>query len=212
MEFLFRALEVFIHLDRYLSFVISRYGEVFYIILFIIIFCETGLVITPFLPGDSLLFACGTFAAIGMIDPYLSSSVIFIAGVLGDTVNYHIGRFLGRKAITRYPKVFKKEYIEKTHSFYERYGGKTIIIARFVPIVRTFAPFLAGVGYMSYLRFLIYNIVGAGLWVGTVFWGGYFFGNLDFVKNNFSFVILAIVAVSLMPIFLEYIKTQMNRS
>lgn len=212
MEFFIKAFNIFLHLDKYLNYVISVYGDWFYILLFIIIFCETGLVVTPFLPGDSLLFACGTFAARGMIDPFLSAFIIFIAGVLGDGANYHIGKFLGKKAIDKYPKIFKKEYIDKTHSFYERYGGKTIIIARFVPIVRTFAPFLAGVGYMSYLRFFTYNVTGALLWVGIVFSGGYFFGNLEVVRNNFSLVILAIILISIMPIFLEYIKNMKHRT
>ncbi|MCX7641629.1 MAG: DedA family protein [Elusimicrobiales bacterium] len=208
MEFVYKFVDIILHLDNYLDIIISSYGNYFYVILFIIIFCETGLVITPFLPGDSLLFACGAFAARGSIEPFITSSIIFFGGVLGDGVNYHVGKFLGKKAIDRYPKIFKKEYIEKTHNFYEKYGGKTIIIARFVPIVRTFAPFLAGVGYMSYFRFLVYNVVGAFLWVIIVFGGGYFFGNIEFVKKNFSIVIITIIIISIMPIIFEYFKTK----
>lgn len=206
MDFFYKFIDFVLHIDRYLDYFIISYGSFFYFILFIIIFCETGLVITPFLPGDSLLFACGAFAARGVIDPLLSAVIIFIAGVLGDGINYHIGKFLGTKAIEKYPKIFKKEYIEKTHGFYEKYGGKTIIIARFVPIVRTFAPFLAGVGYMSYFRFLFYNVIGALLWVLIVFGAGYFFGNIDFVKRNFSLVIMVIIIISLLPIFFEYLN------
>ena len=206
MDFLNEMFRSFMHLDESLTYVISSYGDLFYVILFLVIFCETGLVITPFLPGDSLLFACGAFSAKGMLDVYLTASVILVAGILGDTANYHIGKFLGAQAIIKYPRIFKKDYIDKTHSFYEKYGGKTIVIARFVPIVRTFAPFLAGVGYMRYLKFVVYNITGAALWVIIVFGGGYFFGNLDVVKNNFSFVILAIIVISVLPIVLEYFK------
>lgn len=208
MELLYKAVDLVLHIDKYLDYFIINYGSFFYFILFLIIFCETGLVITPFLPGDSLLFACGAFSARGVIDPLLTASIIFVAGVLGDGINYHIGKFLGSKAIEKYPKIFKKDYLEKTHSFYEKYGGKTIIIARFVPIVRTFAPFLAGVGYMSYFRFLSYNIIGAFLWVLIVFGAGYFFGNIGFIKENFSIVIILIVIISVFPIILELIKNR----
>ncbi len=208
MEIVLKILDVMLHLDKYLDLVISYFGGWFYFLLFAVIFCETGLVITPFLPGDSLLFACGVFAAKGVINPYISSFIILAGAIIGDAVNYHIGRFLGEKAIVKYPSVFRKEYLDKTHMFYEKYGGKTIIIARFVPIVRTFAPFLAGVGNMGYIRFMMYNVVGALLWVVLVFLSGYFFGNLDFVKTNFSYVIIAIIIISILPAIWEYFKTR----
>ena len=200
--------ELILHLDRYIEMVIKTYDVWFYLILFIIIFAETGLVITPFLPGDSLLFACGSFAAYGMLSPFKTVSVIFVAAVLGDMVNYHIGEILGLKLAVKYPHIIKREYIEKTHSFYEKYGSKTIVIARFVPIVRTFAPFVAGVGYMGYRRFMVYNVLGALLWCLIVFGGGYFFGNIPFVKKNFSYVIVLIIMVSVLPMVFEYIKSK----
>jgi membrane-associated protein len=205
MEFL-KYIEIILHLDKYLSYFIGTYNGWFYIILFLVIFLETGIVVTPFLPGDSLLFACGAFSAMGILSTVKTFIIIFIAAVLGDGANYHIGKFLGVKAFEKYPKIFKKNYIEKTHSFYEKYGAKTIVIARFVPIVRTFAPFMAGLGYMSYKRFVIYNITGAFLWCVVVFLGGYFFGNIHFIKNNFSYVIISIIVISILPIVYEYLK------
>ncbi|MGC9070849.1 MAG: DedA family protein [Elusimicrobiales bacterium] len=208
MDILLKFLDLILHIDRYLDLVISYSGIWFYLILFIIIFCETGLVITPFFPGDSLLFACGAFSARGVINPYISASVILTAAVIGDAFNYHIGKFLGEKAVKKYPFIFKKEYIDRTHSFYEKYGGKTIIIARFIPIVRTFAPFLAGIGDMGYMRFMIYNLTGALIWVVFLLCAGYFFGNLDFVRRNFSYVIIAIIIISILPTVLEYITNR----
>lgn len=212
MDFLLKFFDILIHLDKYLDYVINTYNSWVYLILFIIIFAETGLVVTPFLPGDSLLFACGAFAGMGLIDPVRTFFIIFIAAVLGDGFNYHIGKFLGFKAFQNYPKIFKKEYIEKTHKFYEKYGAKTIVIARFVPIVRTFAPFMAGLGYMSYKKFLIYNVVGALMWVCIVYLGGYFFGNIPVIKNNFSFVIITIIIISIMPIIFEYLNSCKNKN
>ncbi len=206
MDFIMKLTDIILHLDKYLDLVIKTFGQWFYLILFLVIFFETGLVVTPFLPGDSLLFACGTFAAIGLIDPVKTFFIIFVAAVVGDGVNYHIGKFLGQKAFEKYPRIFKKEYIEKTHSFYEKYGAKTIVIARFVPIVRTFAPFMAGLGYMSYKKFLFYNVFGAFLWCVIVYLGGYFLGNIPFVKNNFSLVIILIILVSVLPMIIEYLK------
>jgi membrane-associated protein len=199
-------IELFLNIDKHIAFVINTYNNWFYLILFVIIFAETGLVITPFLPGDSLLFACGSFASVGMISPLKAVSIIFIAGVIGDGVNYHIGKFVGVRLMERYPYIIKKEYIEKTHSFYERYGSKTIVLARFVPIVRTFAPFVAGIGYMSYSKFITFNILGAFLWCLIVFGAGYLFGNIPFVKNNFSCIIILIIIISVMPIFYEYLR------
>lgn len=206
MDFLIKLADIALHLDKYLEIIILSYSSWVYIIVFIIIFMETGFVVTPFFPGDSLLFACGAFAAMGMLGFYETFFIILIAAVLGDTANYHIGKFFGDKLFEKYPRIFKKEYIEKTHRFYEKYGAKTIVIARFVPIVRTFAPFLAGVGYMSYKRFITYNITGALFWCLIAYLGGYFFGNIPVVKNNFSFVVLSIIVISVLPMVVEYMR------
>jgi membrane-associated protein len=197
--------DFFLHLDRHLAEVIQAYGHWTYGLLFTIVFLETGLVVTPFLPGDSLLFAAGSFAALGVLDVWVLFALLTIAAVLGDTVNYSIGHFLGPK-VFHYPKsrLFNPEHLKKTHAFYEKYGGKTIIIARFVPIVRTFAPFVAGIGAMSYAKFIAYNVIGGVLWVAICLFAGYFFGNLPFVKQNFSLVILAIIVISVMPAVYEY--------
>jgi membrane-associated protein len=196
-------IDFFLHLDQHLSQVISQYGGWTHLILFGIIFCETGLVITPFLPGDSLLFAAGTFAALGALDLRLIVLLLVIAAILGDTVNYWVGAYIGPRAFSGNVRFLRREYLERTHAFYEKHGGKTIILARFVPIIRTFAPFVAGVGAMSYPKFLTYNVVGAVLWVGLFVLGGYFFGNITLVRENFTLVILAIIAVSVMPIVFE---------
>jgi membrane-associated protein len=196
--------DVLIHLDRHLSEIIRQYGVWTYLILFLIVFCETGLVVTPFLPGDSLLFAVGTFAAIGALDLWLAMALLSAAAILGDSVNYAIGARVG-------PRVFRQEggrflnrkHLERTHDFYERYGAKTIVIARFVPIVRTFAPFVAGIGLMHYGRFLFYNVTGALLWILSLVLGGYLFGNIPIVRRNFSLVILAIIVLSILPGILE---------
>lgn len=194
----------FLHLDQHLQPIIADYGVWTYLILFLIVFCETGLVVTPFLPGDSLLFACGAFAATGSFSLPLLMALLFVAAVLGDTVNYWIGRYLGPRLLAmKRIRIIKPEHLDKTHQFYERYGGKTIVIARFVPIVRTFAPFVAGLGHMSYGRFMVYNVAGGALWVFLCTIAGYLFGNLPFVKENFSLVILGIIAVSLLPAVIE---------
>lgn len=193
-----------LHLDEYLSTIIQNFGSLTYFILFLIIFAETGLVVTPFLPGDSLLFAAGAFAAIGSLNVIWLFFFLALAAILGDTMNYSIGKFLGNKAFERHPKIFKKDYLDKTHNFYEKYGVKTIVLARFVPIVRTFAPFVAGVGKMSYPKFLLYNIMGGILWVSLFVFGGYFFGNVPLIKNNFSIVILAIIIFSFVPMIIEF--------
>jgi membrane-associated protein len=195
-----------LHLDVHLNELIASYGTVTYFILFIIVFCETGLVVTPLLPGDSLLFAAGALAATGdVLNPVWLFLILGIAAVLGDLVNYHIGYFLGPKVFFKEDARFlKKEYLDKTHRFYERYGGKTIIIARFVPIVRTFAPFVAGIGKMGYFKFAIYNITGGLAWVASFIFGGYFFGNIPIVKNNFTLVIIMIIIISMLPGFIEY--------
>lgn len=206
MELLQYLFDVFLHLDKHLSVVIAAYGTWTYLILFLIIFCETGLVVTPFLPGDSLLFAIGTFAALDT----LNVSVLFIslsaAAILGDSVNYAVGRYMGARVFQSNGRFLKKEHLDRTHRFYEKYGGKTIILARFVPIIRTFAPFVAGVGAMSYARFIAYNVAGALLWIGGFVFAGYFFGNIPAVKRNFTIVIMAIIAISILPGLIEYIK------
>jgi membrane-associated protein len=214
MNQLQKVIDLFLHLDKHLSAVFVEFGGWIYVLLFLIIFCETGLVITPFLPGDSLLFAAGALAASAKDTPlniHLLALLLFIAAVIGDGVNYFIGSMLGEKAFTKYPRIFRKEYLNKTSRFYEKYGGKTIIFARFIPIVRTFAPFLAGVGTMNYSRFFIYNIVGAFFWVGIFLYGGYIFGNIPAVKSNFSLLILGIIFVSVLPIAIEFIKARKNR-
>ena len=204
---LVHAFNILLHLDKYLGAVIQDYGAWTYLILFLIIFCETGLVITPILPGDSLLFAIGVFCGLGTLDIKLTLALLSVAAILGDTVNYGVGKFIGPKVFHyENSRIFKKEYLQKTHAFYEKYGGKTIIIARFVPIVRTFAPFVAGVGSMTYGKFLTFNVVGGLLWVFSITLAGYFFGNIPVVKNNFTAVILGIIFVSVLPGLIESLR------
>ena len=206
MDFAF-LVDLFLHLDKHLAEVIQSYGPWTYGLLFAIVFLETGLVVTPLLPGDSLLFAAGSFAALGALDLALLFLLLSAAAVLGDTLNYAIGHYLGPRVFHyERSRFFNPEHLRRTHAFYETYGGKTIIIARFVPIVRTFAPFVAGIGAMSYARFVLYNVAGGVLWVGVCLGAGYFFGNLPFVKKNFSLVILAIIFVSLLPALVEYLR------
>lgn len=213
MEIFVNLIDVFLHLDKHLNIVIENYGVWTYLILFLIIFCETGVVVTPFLPGDSLLFAAGNFAAIGLFDPWLLILLLSGAAVLGDTVNYSVGRFMGPTVFHKEnSRIFKKEYIERTHRFYEKYGGKTIILARFVPIVRTFAPFVAGVGTMSYGRFAMFNVTGGVVWVGLFVSGGYYFGSLPLVKQNFTAVILGIIIISILPGMIEYLRHRRQAS
>ena len=212
MDFLTTVVDLFLHLDEYLSVAIQSYGIWTYGLLFVVIFIETGLVVTPFLPGDSLLFAAGTFAALGSLNIYLLWGLLVVAAVLGDTVNYWIGHKLGLAIFDTQnrllKKVLKKEYLEKTEAFYAKHGGKTIVLARFVPIVRTFAPFVAGVGTMEYGRFISYNLVGGFLWVTLFLFMGNFFGNIPFVKANFEFVIIGIILISVVPMFVEYLKAR----
>jgi membrane-associated protein len=200
--------DLFLHLDDHLRVVIQQYGAWTYGLLFLIIFLETGLVITPILPGDSLLFAAGAFAATELLNLPATIVLLIIAAVLGDAVNYSIGHAIGPRALSGHYRFLKKEYLDKTHRFYERYGGKTIIIARFVPIVRTFAPFMAGVGRMNYLHFARYNVLGAVLWVGVCVMAGYLFGNIPVVEQNFTLVILGIVFVSILPALVEFIRAR----
>lgn len=207
MELISYFIDLFVHLDKHLHEIIRDYGLWTYLILFLIIFCETGLVVTPILPGDSLLFAAGTFAALGALDPGLLFLLLTLAAVLGDTVNYWIGQYAGPKVFQQQRVRFlKKEYLLRTHEFYERHGGKTIIIARFIPIIRTFAPFVAGIGSMSYGRFVVYNIAGGILWVGLFVIGGFYFGNIPLVRKHFSLVIVVIVILSVMPGVIEFLR------
>lgn len=199
----------FLHLDKYLNEIIQNYGVWTYLLLFIVIFCETGLVVTPFLPGDSLIFAAGAFAAAGSLNVFVVLAVVIAAAILGDTVNYWIGHFLGERVFHKEnARVLKREYLDRTHEFYEKHGGSTIILARFVPIVRTVAPFVAGVGAMTYRNFLLYNVVGAVIWVTLFTLLGYFFNNIPFVKNNFSIVIIAIILISVLPFLITYLRNR----
>ncbi len=199
-------IDLFLHLDTHLSAVITQYGVWTYELLFLVIFVETGLVITPFLPGDSLIFAAGTFAALGSLNAWLLFLLLAIAAVLGDTVNYWIGHLLGERAY--HVRWIKREYLERTHGFFQRYGGKTIFLARFVPIVRTFAPFVAGVGRMSYGYFFSYNVFGGIAWVGLFTMAGYLFGNIPFIRDHFSLVVIGIVLVSVAPMVVEAIRAR----
>jgi membrane-associated protein len=211
MELLNSLIEIALHLDKHLDLIIRNYGMWTYAIFFFIIFLETGFVVTPFLPGDSLLFAIGSFAALGSLDVRLSIVLLSIAAIAGDTVNYWIGNFAGPKVFSKEKSRFlNKKYLLRTHRFYEKYGGKTIVLARFIPIIRTFAPFVAGIGTMTYGRFIVYNIAGGIAWVVTFVLGGYFFGNISFVKNNFSLVIFAIILISVMPGVIEFIRSRIR--
>ena len=203
-------IDFILHIDDHLGELISNYGFETYFILFFIIFIETGVVVMPFLPGDSLIFAGAAFAANGSLNIFILFFVVLVAAIIGDTVNYHIGKAFGNKLINANNKFIKKEYIDRTYSFFERHGGKSIIIARFVPIIRTFAPFVAGIGKMHYIRFLSFNAIGALLWVSLFCIAGFFFGNIPFVKDNFSIVILAIIFVSLFPAIIGVIKGKIN--
>ncbi|MGZ5429604.1 MAG: DedA family protein [Thermoanaerobaculia bacterium] len=212
MELLTQFVDIFLHLDRHLAEVIRDYGTFTNVILFAIVFCETGLVVTPFLPGDSLLFASGALAALGSLNIWLLFLSLALAAILGDTTNYWIGKKIGPRAFDGTIRFLKQEHLRKTEAFYEKYGRKTIILARFVPIVRTFAPFVAGVGSMNYGVFLAYNMVGGVLWVAICVASGYFFGNIPVVKKNFSLVILAIILVSTLPIIREAWKARRRRA
>jgi membrane-associated protein len=205
MEFLKNAIEIVVHFDKHLGAVIQSCGGWSYLLLFLIIFAETGLVITPFLPGDSLLFAVGAFAAVGSFNVFWLFGILTVAAIIGDSVNYAIGNMFGEKILLKSNSRFiKKEHLEQTHKFYEKYGGKTIILARFIPIIRTFAPFVAGIGKMNYRYFFIYNVAGALLWVSIFVFGGYYFGNMPVIKENFFIVILAIIVLSVLPAAIEY--------
>jgi membrane-associated protein len=212
MGFLQDFLEIIIHLDRHLFDLCTQYGAWVYAILFVIIFCETGLVITPFLPGDSLLFAVGSLAAINALDLPTSMALLIAAAVLGDTANYWIGAYVGPRVFhEEHGRLLNKEYLVRTHQFYEKHGGITIVIARFLPIIRTFAPFVAGIGSMTYRRFVLFNVVGGALWVSLFIPAGYFFGSVPIVKNNFSLVIIALFLIPGIPTVVEVIRMQLKK-
>ena len=211
-----QAFDILLHLDDYLVWVVEHYGAWIYAVLFLIIFCETGLVVTPFLPGDSLLFVAGAIAAAGGMNVHLMVGLLIVAAVLGDVVNYHIGRWAGPKVFRGEPwwgeRFFKAEYLQKTQAFYDRYGGKTIIIARFIPIVRTYAPFIAGVAKMPYHSFALFNVSGGVLWVASLSYAGYLFGNIPWIKDNLTLVILAIIFLSILPAIIEVMRARMGKA
>jgi membrane-associated protein len=209
VELIQALLDFILHIDVHLASITSQYGALSYAILFAIVFAETGLVVTPFLPGDSLLFAAGAICSLGTLDPILLSALLIVAAILGDGVNYAIGKRFGPRIFSSSTSVFfNKGHLEKTHAFYEKHGGKTIILARFMPIIRTFAPFVAGVGEMSYKRFALYNVVGASVWVSSFVLLGVFFGNQPIVKKNFTLVIAAIIVLSILPAAYELIRSR----
>ncbi len=208
MEVIKFLIDFILHMDVHLNEIISNYGLWTYGILFFVIFMETGFVVTPFLPGDSLLFAAGTFAALGSLNPLYLFLLLTVAAILGDTVNYSIGHYIGPRAFSGEIKFLKQEHLDKTQEFYKKHGGKTIILARFIPIIRTFAPFVAGVGMMKYKKFILYNVFGGIAWVAIFTFLGYFFGNIEFVKKNFELVIFAIIFISFIPPVLEVFKAR----
>lgn len=212
MEFLATFIDIVLHLDKHLQVLIQNYGAWVYLILFLIVFCETGLVVTPFLPGDSLLFVAGTLAAAGGMNVHLLVVLLIIAAIIGDAVNYSVGRYLGPKVFhDENARILNRHYLEKAHAFYVRHGGKTIIIARFVPIIRTYAPFVAGIGSMPYPRFALFNVVGAVLWVTSLAYAGYFFGNIPWVKSNLSLVIVTIIILSILPGVFEILRQKYGK-
>jgi membrane-associated protein len=213
VELIRDLIELFLHLDKHLNVIIQNYGVWTYLLLFLVIFCETGLVVTPILPGDSLLFAAGTFAALGSLNVGLLFVLLAAAAMGGDTVNYWIGHYVGPKVFRKENVRFlNKEYLDRTHRFYEKHGGKTIVLARFIPIIRTFAPFVAGIGKMTYWHFISYNVIGGLAWIALFTFGGYYFGNIPVVKRNFSLVIVAIVFISLLPMVIEFLSHRFRAS
>lgn len=213
MDLLFSGWDLLVHLDRHLAVLLQQYGAWVYLLLFAIIFCETGLVVTPFLPGDSLLFIAGALAAGGGIDVHLLALLLVAAAVLGNTVNYSIGRFIGPRVFHwEASRFFNRRALDRAHAFYEKHGGKTIVITRFVPILRTFAPFVAGIARMTYLNFTAYNVAGALAWVLSLLYAGYWFGNVPIVKQNLTWVIVGIVVLSVMPLAFEYVRQRLKRA
>ena len=213
MDLLMQLMDLLLHLDKHLAALLTQYGTWIYVILFLIIFCETGLVVVPFLPGDSLLFVAGALWAASDMNPHVLVLVLVVAAILGDTVNYAIGNYLGPKVFHwEDSRWFNRKALDRTHAFYEKHGGKTIIIARFLPFVRTFAPFVAGVGSMTYSRFLTYNVLGALVWVVSLVYAGVFFGNLPFIRNNLTAVILVIIGVSLLPLVFAFLREKLRKA
>lgn len=212
MNFFVKFIDIVMHLDKYLSVIIKQYGIGTYLILFILVFCETGLVVTPFLPGDSVIFACGAFAAIKSLNIWSLYGLFFMAAFLGDTANYFIGKKIGTGIFEKEnPKLINKEHLIKAHNFYEKHGSITIVIARFIPIIRTFAPFVAGIGEMKYSKFISYNLLGGFLWVSLFLGGGYFFGNLPVIQKHFTYVLIAIILVSISPAVIAFIKEKKSK-
>lgn len=212
MEILLQISDYFLHLDEYLGLIIQAIGPLTYLLLFGIIFAETGFVVAPFLPGDSLLFVAGAISGVGHLNIFFVYFSLLLAAILGDTVNYWIGHHIGPRVFSKEnSRVFKKEYLERTREFYEKHGGKTIILARFIPIIRTFAPFVAGVGKMKYSTFLFYNVTGGFIWVTLFVWGGYFFGGLPIIKENFHYSVFIIIFLSFVPILIEYVNHKRNK-
>ncbi|MCP1624712.1 DedA family protein [Pseudomonas nitroreducens] len=209
----FNPIDLILHLDTYLSLAVANYGTWIYAILFLVIFCETGLVVTPFLPGDSLLFIAGAICATGGMDPWMLGSLLLVAAITGDSTNYVIGRTLGKRLFSNPDsKIFRRDYLDQTHAFYERHGGKTVTLARFLPIVRTFAPFVAGMAYMPYARFVFFSVAGSIAWVGGLVTLGFFFGNVPFIKQNLSFMIIGIIAFSLLPMVIGFVRHKLRPS
>lgn len=210
MELITQLIDFVLHIDAHLQALVAQYGPWIYAILFLIIFCETGLVVTPILPGDSLLFAAGSIAAVGGMNVHLLVGLLILAAILGDSTNYEIGRIVGTKIFKPNARIFKQEHLDKTHAFYEKYGGKAIVIARFMPIVRTFVPFVAGAGKMTYSRFLFFNVTGGVLWVTLITYAGYFFGTREIVQKNLSLVMIGIIIVSILPGIIEFLRHKLK--
>ena len=213
MDFLIHVMDLLLHLDKHLAALLAQYGSWVYAILFLIIFCETGLVVTPFLPGDSLLFVAGALWAVSGMNVHSLVLVLVVAAILGDSVNYAVGNYLGPKVFHwEDSRWFNRKALDRTHAFYEKHGGKTIVIARFLPFLRTFAPFVAGIGSMTYARFAAYNVFGALLWVGSLVYAGFYFGNLPIIRNNLTLVILVIIGLSLVPLVIAFVREKMRKA
>ena len=213
MELLLFFWDLLVHLDKHLAGLLQQYGIWVYVLLFLIIYCETGLVVTPFLPGDSLLFVAGTLWAAAGLNVHALAALLIFAAISGNTTNYWIGRYIGPKVFHwNDSRWFNRRALDRTHAFYERHGGKTIVITRFVPIIRTFAPFVAGVGSMTHTRFQLFNIAGGVLWIGSLLYAGYYFGNIPFIRNNLTLVIFAIIGLSVLPVVFEFLRHQLRRN
>ncbi len=212
MDFILQVIDFFVHLNKYVPDILNRYGDLSYFLLFMVIFCETGLVVTPFLPGDSLLFMIGALSASGALKPQFIVIILMAASIIGDTTNYHIGKAVGKKTSDMNTiKFLNKEHLDKTHRFYEKHGTKVVVIAKFMPILRTFSPFVAGLGAMTFRKFLIFNIIGGTLWINIFYWMGFFFGNLQVVKDNFFLVLVGIVLLSMSPAAFAFLKERSAR-